>query len=56
MSAADLDPDALLAFAGELADLARPIALSYFRTPLDVAAQIVHHGRCCPGAGLQPCR
>jgi len=39
MPAADLDLDALLAFAGELADLARPIALSYFRTPLDVAAK-----------------
>ena len=39
MHDADLDPDVLIAFAEELADLARPIALSYFRTPLDVAAK-----------------
>ncbi len=39
MHTADLDPDTLTAFANELADLARPIALSYFRTPLDVAAK-----------------
>lgn len=33
------EADAYLAFAAELADDVRPIALSYFRTPLEVAAK-----------------
>ncbi|MGY4154717.1 inositol-phosphate phosphatase/L-galactose 1-phosphate phosphatase/histidinol-phosphatase [Bradyrhizobium sp. USDA 4461] len=33
------DADVYLSFAAELADSVRPIVLSYFRTPLDVAAK-----------------
>lgn len=36
MPAFPFDPAEALAFAAELADAARPIALRYFRTPLDV--------------------
>ncbi|SIQ94487.1 myo-inositol-1(or 4)-monophosphatase [Rhizobium sp. RU20A] len=34
------DAATYLAFAGELADAARPLALSYFRTPLDVISKL----------------
>jgi inositol-phosphate phosphatase / L-galactose 1-phosphate phosphatase / histidinol-phosphatase len=33
------DADAYLSFAAELADLVRPVVLSYFRTPLDVVSK-----------------
>ena len=34
-----LAPDDILAFAAELADAARPLALAYFRTPLDILSK-----------------
>ena len=33
------DADIYLSFAAELADAARPVVLSYFRTPLDVVSK-----------------
>ena len=34
-----LAPETILAFAAELAEAARPIALAYFRTPLDIVTK-----------------
>ena len=39
-SISEPDMDTYLAFANELADAARPLALSYFRTPLDVISKL----------------
>ncbi|SES41099.1 histidinol-phosphatase [Rhizobium sp. NFR03] len=43
MPLSDIQPhetEAYLAFAAELADVARPLALSYFRTPLEVISKL----------------
>ncbi|CAO4162800.1 histidinol-phosphatase [Methylorubrum populi] len=37
--AAPLAPEDILAFAADLADAARPLALAYFRTPLDIVSK-----------------